>query len=149
MYRIHNQTNSPYQIDTRKGVTVVPAYGSVIADLTDEQRDFLEGYSDYLVEPVSYDRPAAEPLKIPRNMHNHNDAAFMQEVVERNNSFEATEENTRVASPEIHAQVDAIVANHKASEREKIIAELTRLGVAFDGRMGVKKLRKLLDATNR
>lgn len=99
MYRIHNQTNSPYQIDTRKGVTVVPAYGSVIADLTDEQRDFLEGYPDYMVEPVSYENPAP--------------------------------------------------VNQPVSERDQIIAELTRLGVAFDGRMGVKKLRKLLDATNR
>lgn len=104
MYRIHNQTNSPYQIDTRKGVTIVPAYGSVIADLTDEQRDFLQGYPDYLVEPVSYDKP-----------------------------------------PVVKESLTA----EPVSERDQIIAELTRLGVAFDGRMGVKKLRKMLDATNR
>lgn len=104
MYRIHNQTNSPYQIDTRKGVTVVPAYGSVIADLTDDQRVFLEGYPDYRVEPVSYDNTA-------------------------------TVKESLIVAP--------------VSERDKIIAELTGKGINFDGRMGVKKLRKLLDATNR
>lgn len=113
MYRIHNQTNSPYQIDTRKGVTVVPAYGSVIADLTDAQRDFLEGYPDYLVEPVSYDKPPVvkESFTTETGAHTHR--------------------------------------KHTESERDLTISMLQERGIEFDGRMGVKKLRKLLDAANR
>lgn len=116
MYRIHNQTNSPYQIDTRKGVTIVPAYGSVIADLTDDQRVFLEGYPDYRIEPVSYESPAAVK-----------------------DSF--------TAETWAHTRHDP--ADTADSERDQIIAELTERGIEFDGRMGAKKLRKLLDAANR
>lgn len=63
MYRVHNTTNSPFQIDTAKGTTIVPAYGSAIADLTEEQRAFLDGYPDYRCEPVEYGKP--EPVAAP------------------------------------------------------------------------------------
>lgn len=63
MYRVHNTTNSPVQIDTRKGTTIVPAQGSAIADLTEDQRAFLDGYPDYRCEPVEYGKP--EPVAAP------------------------------------------------------------------------------------
>lgn len=114
MYRIHNQTNSPYQIDTRKGVTVVPAYGSVIADLTDDQRVFLEGYPDYRVEPVSYEK-MVDPPTPPR-------------------------------PPPKRIKIEGVP---HSDERDWLVRELEELGVLFDRRLGIKKLRKLLDATNR
>ena len=63
MYRVHNTTNSPFQIDTAKGTTIVPAQGSAIADLTEEQRVFLDGYPDYRCEPVEYRMP--KPARAP------------------------------------------------------------------------------------
>ena len=60
MYRVHNTTNSPFQIDTAKGATIVPAQGSAVADLTEDQRVFLDGYPDYRCEPVEYGSPAPE-----------------------------------------------------------------------------------------
>lgn len=65
MYRVHNTTNSPVQIDTAKGTTIVPAYGSAIADLTEDQRAFLDGYPDYRCEPVEYGKPAAAAAPEP------------------------------------------------------------------------------------
>lgn len=63
MYRVHNTTNSPFQIDTAKGTTIVPAQGSAFADLTEDQRVFLDGYPDYRCEPAGYGKP--EPVAAP------------------------------------------------------------------------------------
>lgn len=102
MYRITSNALSPYPIETTTGWTTVPAMGSVIAELTDAQLDYVNGCGCYVVEEVSY---------------------------------------KAAVTPEPAEAAD--------SERDRIIHELTERGIEFDGRMGEKKLRKLLNASNR
>ena len=54
MYRITSKALSPYPIETTTGWITVPAMGSVIAELTDAQLDYVNGCGCYVVEAVSY-----------------------------------------------------------------------------------------------
>ena len=112
MYRITSKALSPYPIETTTGWTTVPAMGSVIAELTDAQLEYVNGCGCYVVEQVSY-------------------------------KAEATPD------PVVKESLTAETADTADSERDRIIHELTERGIEFDGRMGAKKLRKLLNASNR
>lgn len=142
MRTIRNLINSPYRVRLTNGESVrVPALATITADFDEStlnhylRAKLFEEVDKGAVEAAKPSAPAPATGEEARSDESHHESP------EASTEHPAQPESVTV---EIHEEVpeDRSVPASKA----EVVAELEALGVEFDKRLGVAKLRALLDA---